>query len=217
MPIVRHHPIVKVGIDRSFLALNEDPGGRTVMIPVVAYLRGRLGRGLVPILQSDGLEGVMLIEDYQGGVRRAVLRLPGGVTSTHEISLRLLYRFLVCRGFFHGWRGSSVMLVRGGALGRDRCKCHRMIRAHDPIKVLFLVALGFPEPADVLFLFLDEGLAVLLQEIIDCLFVHRLVDLLVPVRGDPTRIDSWYLELGQRLHRLRIVVLILIFDHHSCF
>ena len=103
MPIVRHHPIVKVGIDRSFLALNEDPGGRTVLMPVVAYLRGRLGRGLVPILQSYGLEGVMLIEDYQGGVRRAVLRLPGRVTSTHEISLRLLYRLLVSRGSFHRW------------------------------------------------------------------------------------------------------------------
>ena len=108
------------------------------------------------------------------------------------------------------------MLLSGGALGRDRCKRHGMVRAHDPIKVLFLVALGFPEPADVLVFFLDEGLAVLLQEVIDCLFVHRLVDLLIPVRGDPTRIDSWYLELGQRVQRLRIVVLVLLFDHYSC-
>lgn len=102
MPIVMHHPIVKVGIDRSFLALDEDPGGRTVMMSV-AYLRGRLGRSLVPILYSYCLEGVMLIEDDQRGVRGAVLRLPGRVTSTHEISFRLLYRLLVSRGSFHLW------------------------------------------------------------------------------------------------------------------
>ena len=102
MPIVRYHPIVKVGIDHSFPALDEDPGSRTVMM-AVAYLRGRLGRGLVPILYSYCLEGVMLIEDDQRGVRRAVLRLPGRVTSTHEISLRLLYRLLVGRGSFHRW------------------------------------------------------------------------------------------------------------------
>ena len=108
------------------------------------------------------------------------------------------------------------MLLSGGALGRDRRQRHGMVRAHDPIKVLFLVSLGFPEPADVLVFFLDEGLAVLLQEIIDCLFVHRLIDLLVPVRGDPTWIDSWYLELGQRVQRLRIVILLLLFDHYSC-
>ena len=102
MLIVRHRPIIKVGINHSFLALDEDPGGRTVMMSV-AYLRGRLGRGLVPILYSYCLEGVMLIEDDQRGVRRAVLRLPGRVTSTHEISLRLLYRLLVSRGPFHRW------------------------------------------------------------------------------------------------------------------
>ena len=108
------------------------------------------------------------------------------------------------------------MLLGGGALGLDRSECHGMVRVHHPIKVLFLVALGLPEPADVLVLFLDERLAVLLQEIIDCLLVHRIVDLLVPVRGDPTRIDSWYLELGQRVHRLRMIGVFLLFEHHSC-
>ena len=65
MPIVRHRPsVVKVGLDPSLPALDEDPGGRAVMVPV-AYLRDRLGRGLIPIFHSYCLEGVMLIEDDQ--------------------------------------------------------------------------------------------------------------------------------------------------------